>query len=102
MILLDTDHISVLQWEGEAAERLRRRMADSTDEWLGITSITLEEQTRAAISRLGQSKTTHSQVKYYALLVDQRIDSGTDDRSGKHDDWLWQFLESKQNQNRDQ
>jgi hypothetical protein len=26
MILLDTDHISVLQWEGEAAERLRRRM----------------------------------------------------------------------------
>jgi tRNA(fMet)-specific endonuclease VapC len=68
MILLDTDHISVLQWEGEAAERLRRRMADSTDEWLGITSITLEEQTRAAISRLGQSKTTHSQVKYYALL----------------------------------
>ena len=26
--------------EGEAAERLRRRMADSTDEWLGITSIT--------------------------------------------------------------
>ncbi len=68
MILLDTDHISVLQWEGEAAERLRRRMADSKDEWLGITSITLEEQTRAAISRLGQSKTTHSQVKYYALL----------------------------------
>lgn len=55
MILLDTDHVFVLQWDGEAAERLRRRMADSTDEWLGITSITLEEQTRAAISRLGQS-----------------------------------------------
>jgi hypothetical protein len=36
MILLDTDHISVLQWEGEAAERLRRRMAESTDDWLGI------------------------------------------------------------------
>ena len=32
MILLDTDHISVLQWEGEAAERLRRRMADSRED----------------------------------------------------------------------
>jgi len=66
MILLDTDHISVLQ--GEVAERLRRLMADSTDEWLEITSITLEGQARAAISRLGQSKTTRSQIKYYALL----------------------------------
>jgi len=69
MILLDTDHISILQWEGEAAERLRKRMADSADEWIGITSITLEEQTRAAISRLGQAKTAHEQVKYYALLA---------------------------------
>ena len=46
MILLDTDHISVLQWEGEAAERLRRRMADSTDEWLGITSSVIKNQER--------------------------------------------------------
>ena len=69
MILLDTDHVSILQWEGEAAERLRQRLTASTDTWLGITAITLEEQTRAAISRLGQSKSTQSQVKYYSLLA---------------------------------
>ena len=68
MILLDTDHVSILQWEGEAAERLRGRMSDCDDDWLGITAITLEEQTRAAISRLGQCKTTQAQIKYYALL----------------------------------
>ncbi len=68
MIVLDTDHVSILQWEGEAAERLRKRLAVSTDEWIGTTSITLEEQTRAAISRLGQTKSTHGQVKYYSLL----------------------------------
>ncbi len=69
MIVLDTDHVSILQWEGEAAERLRQRLAASTDAWLGTTAITLEEQTRAAISRLGQSKSTQSQVKYYSLLA---------------------------------
>ena len=69
MIILDTDHVSILQWEGEAAERLRQRLTASTDPWLGTTAITLEEQTRAAISRLGQSKSTQSQVKYYSLLA---------------------------------
>lgn len=36
---------------------------------LGITSITLEEHARAAITRLGQSKSTHAQIKYYSLLA---------------------------------
>ena len=29
MIVLDTDSISILQWQGEPAERLRRRMSES-------------------------------------------------------------------------
>lgn len=69
MIILDTDHISILQWEGESAERLRKRLSATDDDWLGITSITLEEQARAAITRLGQSKSTHAQIKYYSLLA---------------------------------
>lgn len=68
MIILDTDHISILQWEGETAERLRERLSLSKDGWLGTTAITLEEQTRAAITRLGQARSTHAQVKYYSLL----------------------------------
>ena len=69
MIVLDTDSISILQWQGEPAERLRRRMSESDDSWLGTTVITLEEQSKAAITRLGQSKTTREQIKYYDLLA---------------------------------
>ncbi len=69
MIVLDTDSVSILQWQGEPAERLRRRMNESDDSWLGTTVITLEEQSKAAITRLGRSKSTHEQVKYYDLLA---------------------------------
>jgi len=69
MILLDTDHVSVLQWEDQAAERLRERLIASNDEWIGVTVVTLEEQCRATISRLGQCKKAADQPKYYARLA---------------------------------
>lgn len=68
MIILDTDHVSILQWEGEPAERLRQRLQNAGDEWIGVTAITLEEQSRGVISRLGQCKKTRDQPKYYARL----------------------------------
>ncbi len=69
MIILDTDHVSVLQWEAEAAERLRQRLLDANEDWVGVTAITLEEQSRAVITRLGQCKKTSDQPKYYARLA---------------------------------
>ncbi|MCA9127765.1 MAG: type II toxin-antitoxin system VapC family toxin [Planctomycetales bacterium] len=68
MIILDTDHVSILQWDGEPAERLRQRLVDASDDWIGVTAITLEEQARGIISRLGQCRTTTEQPKYYARL----------------------------------
>lgn len=69
MIVLDTDAVSVLQWQGEQAEQLRLRMSESGDPWLGTTVITLEEQSKAAITRLGQARKTHDQIRYYDLLA---------------------------------
>lgn len=68
MIILDTDHVSFLQWDGEPAERLRQRLQNAGDDWIGVTAITLEEQSRGVISKLGQCKKISDQPKYYARL----------------------------------
>ena len=45
MLVLDTDHVSLLQWGGgEEAERLTRLQA--ADEEVAVTVISYEEQTR--------------------------------------------------------
>lgn len=69
MIVLDTDAVSVLQWRGKNAEQLYRTMSECDDPWVGTTVITLEEQTRATIARIGHARKTHEQVKYYDLLA---------------------------------
>ena len=48
MILLDTDHISILQHaESAAAQALQRRLDESSDRDIATTAITLEEQSRS-------------------------------------------------------
>jgi tRNA(fMet)-specific endonuclease VapC len=69
MIILDTDHVSILQWEDQPAEQLRERLVAAIDDWIGTTAITLEEQTRAIITKLGQCKNTADQPKYYSRLA---------------------------------
>lgn len=69
MIVLDTDHVSVLQWEADSAERLRERLITSNEDWIGVTTVTLEEQCRAAITRLSQCKKSSDQTKYYKRLA---------------------------------
>lgn len=69
MIVLDTDHVSILQWGDQAAERLRDRLVGAIDDWIGTTAITLEEQSRAIITRIGQCKRTVDQPKYYKRLA---------------------------------
>ena len=46
MILLDTDHINVLQSQGPRAAALAGNMAVSADQNFATTAITLEEQMR--------------------------------------------------------
>lgn len=68
MILLDTDHVSILQRESELAESLRDRLSGA-DDLIGTTAITLEEQSRSWISQIGRQKRVIDQVPYYDRLI---------------------------------
>jgi tRNA(fMet)-specific endonuclease VapC len=70
MIVLDTDHISLLQHRGSSkAETLRQRvLALPTDE-VAVTAATLEEQARSWISLIGRYSDVRQQVAYYDRFV---------------------------------
>lgn len=70
MIILDTDHISVLQRPSPAATTLQLRLAASFSD-LFTTAITLEEQSKSWISLLGRlSSDVSSQVTCYDRMVE--------------------------------
>ncbi|MEI8374675.1 MAG: type II toxin-antitoxin system VapC family toxin [Planctomycetota bacterium] len=70
MILLDTDHISILQHaESQAAEELDGRLNLSPDQYVATTSITLEEQSRSWLNLIRRYTDVHQQVTYYAKFT---------------------------------
>jgi tRNA(fMet)-specific endonuclease VapC len=70
MILLDTDHISVLQHaESEAAKTLRQRLDRWSDDGIGTTAITLEEQSRSWLGLINRYTDVRRQVTYYDRFV---------------------------------
>jgi tRNA(fMet)-specific endonuclease VapC len=69
MVVLDTDHVSVLQHEDSfAATDLRNRLAMSSD-LITTTAITLEEQARSWIAAIGRVSDAERQVVYYDRLT---------------------------------
>jgi tRNA(fMet)-specific endonuclease VapC len=70
MIVLDTDHISVLQHaNSEIAEALQQRLAGQSDVDVGTTAITLEEQSRSWLSLINRYSDVRQQVAYYDRFV---------------------------------
>ena len=69
MILLDTDHINVLQAMAPEAATLRRSMAASEDQDFATTAITIEEQMRGWLAVIHRSNDVHFQVPAYERLV---------------------------------
>lgn len=68
MIVLDTDHLSVLQHQGSRAdEQLRRRLRDTHQE-VATTIVSYEEQVRSWINQIGQQRTVTGQVPFYQRL----------------------------------
>jgi tRNA(fMet)-specific endonuclease VapC len=66
MIVLDTDHISVLQHaDSPVAEALQERLAHSPDPDVATTAITLEEQCRSWLSLIRRYPDVRRQVAYY-------------------------------------
>ena len=70
MILLDTDHISILQHaDSELAQSLLRRLSQGTDRDIATTAITLEEQSRSWLSLIHRYSDARRQVAYYDRFV---------------------------------
>jgi tRNA(fMet)-specific endonuclease VapC len=71
MILLDTDHVSVLKYpENPTCVRLRVRMAASPDKDFKVTVVTVEEQLRGWLAEIARARTVTGQVIHYQDLAD--------------------------------
>ena len=70
MIVLDTDHLSVLQQNSKLCARLLGRIDASDDRELATTIITCEEQMRGRLAGIRQQKTVFDEVSAYAQLAE--------------------------------
>jgi tRNA(fMet)-specific endonuclease VapC len=74
MIVLDSDHLSILQRsESPKYERLLRALDDSADAVVTTTVISLEEQTRGWLAAINRARDVQDQPKYY-LRLSQLVD----------------------------
>ena len=70
MIILDTDHFSVLKYRASSRrDVLLARMASSTDTGFALAPMTLEEQTRGWLAKIHAARNVHQQMQFYSLLV---------------------------------
>jgi len=69
VILLDTDHINILQSRGLQAAILTTRMSASDDQDFGVTAITLEEQMRGWLALIHRLNNVQKQIPAYERLV---------------------------------
>lgn len=59
MFLLDTDHLSLMEWsEGPARQNMLRRLGEVPPEEVFTTIITYEEQTRGWMAYTARARTT--------------------------------------------
>jgi tRNA(fMet)-specific endonuclease VapC len=69
VILLDTDHINVLQSRAPQAAALTAHMTGSVDRDFATTAITIEEQIRGWLALIHRSNDVQRQVPAYERLV---------------------------------
>jgi tRNA(fMet)-specific endonuclease VapC len=72
MIILDTDHLTLLQWGGEAAEHIEARLsAEGHGEHFPTTIISCAEQFQGWVARIARAKTMAEEVRLYDKLHSQ-------------------------------
>lgn len=71
MYILDTDHLSVLDRGGVAAQRLLQRLANINPTQVATSIISYEEQMRGWLSYGATAKTVEQQVEAYKQLKRQ-------------------------------
>ena len=74
MYILDTDHLSLIQRNGEDGKRIIARLASIANPEVAVTVITYEEQVKGRLSVLARAKTIDEQVFAYQGLQQVAID----------------------------
>jgi tRNA(fMet)-specific endonuclease VapC len=68
MLVLDTDHMSVLEWGGQRSAALRERLANIAAHEVATTIISYEEQIRGWMAYLARARNLVQQVEAYDRL----------------------------------
>jgi tRNA(fMet)-specific endonuclease VapC len=68
MVVLDTDHLSILEWGRAPSDNLRQRLGQLSDQEVFATIVSFEDQTRGWLSYMARAKNLHSQVEAYRRL----------------------------------
>jgi tRNA(fMet)-specific endonuclease VapC len=68
MWLLDTDHMSLLEWGGKESLPLRERLADCDPTEVATTIISFEEQMRGWMAYIARARAIAKQVEGYRRL----------------------------------
>ncbi len=74
MYILDTDHLSLIQRNGQEGKRILTRLAAIREVEIAATVITYEEQVRGRLSVLSKARTPDKQVIAYQKLQQIAID----------------------------
>ena len=74
MYILDTDHLSLVQRNGQEGKRILARLAAIEEVEVAVTVITYEEQVRGRLSVLSRAKTLDEQIFAYQGLQQLSID----------------------------
>jgi tRNA(fMet)-specific endonuclease VapC len=70
MVVLDTDHLSVLDHEsGASARRLAARLSTIASEGIATTIVNVEEQMRGWLAYLARARTVTDQIAAYDRLA---------------------------------
>jgi tRNA(fMet)-specific endonuclease VapC len=68
MIVLDTDHLSCLEWGSREAANLRMRLAEAVDQNVVVSIVSYEEQMRGWMALLAKTTDVRKQVETYSRL----------------------------------
>ena len=68
MLILDTDHMSLLEWGTDESAGLRERLAEAPSDDIAVTIISYEEQMRGWMAYVAGAKSMEQQLEAYRRL----------------------------------
>jgi tRNA(fMet)-specific endonuclease VapC len=68
MFVLDTDHMSLLEWDNVGAFRLRERLARCEPSEVATTIVCYEEQVRGWMAYIARARSINQQIEAYRRL----------------------------------